>query len=77
MPEAEREPLLGDLTEEYELRASSSSRSAALKWYLRQFCASALALLWARLGRTAWISTMGVALLAYIAVGVVEVMVNA
>lgn len=76
VPATEREPLLGDLTEEYELRASASSPSAALKWYLRQFCASALPLLWVRLERSAWISTTGVALLAYIAVGVVELIVN-
>jgi hypothetical protein len=77
VPETEREPLLGDLTEEYALRARSSSSSAALKWYLRQFCASALPLLWTRLNRTAWISTTAVGLLAYIAVGVVELIVNA
>lgn len=76
VPEAEREPLLGDLMEEYELRASASSSSAARKWYLRQFCASAPVLLWGRLSGSAWISTTGVALLAYIAVGVVELIVN-
>jgi hypothetical protein len=76
VPETEREALVGDLAEEYELRASASSSTAALKWYLRQFCASAPPLLWARLTRSAWLSTTGVALLAYIAVGVVELIVN-
>jgi hypothetical protein len=72
----EREPLIGDLTEEYALRANAASPSAALKWYLQQVCASVPPLLWARLTRGAWISTLGVALLAYIAVGVVEFTVN-
>ncbi|HXR93301.1 MAG TPA: hypothetical protein VN750_23795 [Steroidobacteraceae bacterium] len=76
VPEPEREPLLGDLTEELELRSRASSASAALKWYLRQFCASVPPLLWVRLTRIAWVSTTAVALLAYIAVGVVELAVN-
>lgn len=73
-PESEREPLVGDLMEEFALRANSSSASQALRWYLRQVCASAGPLLWVRFRRGVWtwISTMGVALLAYIAVGVVD-----
>jgi hypothetical protein len=76
VPEGEREPLVGDLTEEYALRANATSSSAAFKWYLQQVCSSAPPLVWARLTRAAWISTVGVALLAYIAVGVVEFIVN-
>jgi len=74
--EGEREPLVGDLAEEYALRASAVSSSAALKWCLRQVWASVPAVLWARLTRVPWISTIGVALLAYIAVGVAELIVN-
>ena len=76
VPKHEREPLVGDLTEEYVLRTNAASSSAALKWYLQQVCASVLPLLWAKFARTAWISTVGVALLAYVAVGVVEFIVN-
>lgn len=76
VPAAEREPIIGDLVEEYALRASASSSSAALNWYLQQVCTSAAPLLWARLRSVAWISTIGVALLAYIAVGVAETTVN-
>ena len=72
----EREPLIGDLAEEYALRADTASSSAAFRWYLQQICASAAPLLYARLAEAAWIATAGVALLAYIAVGVVEVTVN-
>jgi hypothetical protein len=76
VPEGEREPLVGDLTEEYSLRANATSSSAALKWYVRQVCASASPLLWVRFTRAAWLSTIGVALLAYVAVGVVEFTVD-
>jgi hypothetical protein len=76
VPESEREPLLGDLAEEYALRANAASSSAALKWYLRQVCASVPPLLWTRLTRAEWISTVGVALLGYVAVGIVELIVN-
>ncbi len=76
VPGREREPLAGDLTEEYLLRASAASSSAALKWYLQQLCASVPPLLWASLMRAAWVSTVGVAILAYVAVGVAELTVN-
>ncbi len=75
-PENEREPLVGDLIEEYALRANATSSSAALKWYLKQVFASAPLLLRIRLTRAPWISTIGVALLAYIAVGVAELSTN-
>jgi hypothetical protein len=76
VPSDEHEPLVGDLTEEYELRAKAASSSAAFRWYLQQVGASVPPLLWARLTRAAWISTIGVAVLAYIAVGLVELTVN-
>jgi hypothetical protein len=72
----EREPLLGDLAEEYALRRNTASASAAFKWYLQQICASAPPLLYAQLTRAGWIATAGVALLAYIGVGLAELMVN-
>ncbi|HEY4342528.1 MAG TPA: hypothetical protein VGM97_21505 [Steroidobacteraceae bacterium] len=67
---------MGDLDEEYALRATTASSSAAFKWYLRQVCTSAPPLLWIRLTRNAWPATLGIALLAYLAVGVAEFMVN-
>ena len=76
VPRAEREALLGDLAEEYLLRAGAASAAAASRWYLRQICASVPPLLWARLARSGWLATAGVALLAYIGVGLVELMVN-
>ena len=76
VPKDDREPLIGDLTEEYSLRVSAVSSSAALRWYLRQVCASIPPLLWLRLSRSVWLATLGVALLAYVAVGVVQVIIH-
>jgi hypothetical protein len=76
VPSSQREALMGDLAEEYALRANGASPTAAFKWYLRQLCVSAPSLLWARIARAAWLGTAAVALLAYIAVAVVELIVN-
>src|SRR5215831_7344658 len=76
VPASEREPLVGDLAEEYALRENAASASAARRWCLQQVCSSAPPLLWARLTRITWIATLGVALLAYIAVSIVEMIVN-
>jgi hypothetical protein len=76
VPKDHREPLIGDFAEEYALRAKAGSPSAALRWYLRQICASVPPLLWARLTRAAWLSTLGVALIAYFAVGVVQIILR-
>jgi hypothetical protein len=75
-PRSEREALLGDLAEEYALRADAASSPGAYQWYLRQVCASAAPLLWARLTRSAWVATAGVAVFAYLATGLVEFIVN-
>ena len=76
VPKDVREPLMGDLAEEHALRVKAGSSSAALKWYLRQIFASIPPLLWTRLTRAAWLSTLGVALLAYFAVGVVQLTIR-
>jgi hypothetical protein len=76
VPERERAPFVGDLMEEYALHAKATSTSAAGRWCLQQICASVPSLLWLRIVRGTWLSTLGVALLAYIAVAAVEVSVN-
>ena len=75
-PKNERDPLVGDLVEEYALRSNTTSSSVALRWYMKQVLASAPLLLRVRLARVAWISTIGAALLAYIAVAVAELSVD-
>jgi uncharacterized membrane protein AbrB (regulator of aidB expression) len=76
VPKDVREPLLGDLTEEYARRVKASSSATALKWYVRQICASIVPLLWMRLTRAVWLSTLGVALLAYFIVGVAQIVIR-
>jgi hypothetical protein len=75
-PRSERAALLGDLAEEFEVRASTASSAAACRWYLRQMCASIAPLLWSRFTRSAWIATGGTALLAYFAIAIVEFTVH-
>jgi len=75
-PKSEREPLLGDLIEEYALRANATSSSAALKWCMKQVLMSAPLLLRMRLARVVWMSTIGVAFLAYVAIAVAELSVD-
>ena len=76
VPQDVREPLIGDLTEEYARRVKMASSSAASRWYLQQICASIPPLLWTRLTRAQWISTLGVAFLAYFAVGVAQLIIH-
>jgi hypothetical protein len=71
-----REALLGDLTEEYALRAKTGSPSAACWWCVRQLGASTRSLLWFSLTETAWLSTFGVALLAFLAAGETQFLIR-
>src|ERR1700760_1770285 len=77
-PRSAREAMLGDLAEEFALRAAAASPAAAARWYRRELCASPppLTLLWTRVARAPWLATMGVALLAYVGVGVAEFLVH-
>ena len=63
-----RDALLGDLCEEYGLRAASSPKAAAW-WYWLQALRSAPILLSARAWRGRWISTVAIAAAAYVMVG--------
>lgn len=64
-------PLLGDLCEEYRLRASTSPEAAA-RWYWAQVIRSCPILLWRRARRGQWLSTAGIAVAAYVGVGVLN-----
>jgi len=72
----DREPLVGDLLEEHAVRMRKVGTAQAFIWILRQVCMSAPALVRARLASVAWPSTLGVALLAWLAIAVVETLVN-
>jgi hypothetical protein len=68
LPKDLRESVLGDLNEEYARHRAASS-PAGTRWYLWQLCRSVLPLLWLCLTRNAWLSTVAVALLAFLAFG--------
>jgi len=76
VPKADREHLLGDLAEEYALRARTDSSSVAARWYLKQICASTVPVLQIRLARAVWLATMGVALRAYLVLGAAQLMIG-
>jgi hypothetical protein len=75
VPEGEREPLVGDLEEEYALRVRTDSSSAPVVWYLRQICSSIPPVIGVRLSRATWLATLGVALIAYLAVGLGQLVI--
>jgi hypothetical protein len=75
VPKADREPLIGDLEEEYALRARMDSSSAPPTWYARQICSSIPHVIALRLFAAAWLATVGVALVAYIAVGLGQLVI--
>jgi hypothetical protein len=72
VPKDIRDALIGDLMEEYARRASPTSSSAALQWYLRQICTSILPMLGTRLRRATWLATLGVGLISYFAVAALQ-----
>ena len=75
VPKRDREPLIGDLEEEYALRARVDSSSAPLGWYVRQLCSSIPPVMAHRLFAATWPATVGVALLAYVAVGLGQLVI--
>ena len=72
LPELDREAVLGDLVEEYGIRVRSASISNAAGWYWSQVWRSIPPVLWIGIRRGAWLSTVGVAIGAYIVAGMIE-----
>jgi hypothetical protein len=64
----DRDALLGDLHEEYAARASASPPAAA-RWYWNQAIRSLPILLGRRASRGRWLSTLAIAIAAYVVVG--------
>ncbi len=67
----DREAISGDLIEEYAIRYRSSAR-LVVGWYCGQVCRSIGPLLWIRLRRERWMSTLSVALVAFVFAGAIE-----
>ena len=72
VPETNREALLGDLHEEYALRAGSASASTAARWYWGQACRSIPPLMWSSARNGRWLFTLAVAIGAYVLIGLLE-----
>lgn len=72
IPEPHREALLGDLAEERALRSRSGGAPSAARWHRRQLLGSVVPLLGVAVKRSRWAATLGVALGAYLALGIVE-----
>jgi hypothetical protein len=70
LPERDRDAILGDLIEEYELRAQSTTPWMVSRWYWGQACRSIPPMVWHSVSR--WLPTLGVAMGAYIAAGALE-----
>lgn len=63
---------MGDLAEEYALRARSTSLFTVSHWYWGQVLRSIPPVIWSSIRRGHWLRTLGVAMGAYIATGIVE-----
>lgn len=72
VPEHNRDVVLGDLAEEYALRARSADSATVSRWYWGQVCRSISRVMWDSIRSGRWLSTFGVALGAYIFAGVLE-----
>jgi hypothetical protein len=72
VPESNRDAVLGDLAEEYALRARSRDGATVSRWYWGQVCRSIPSVMWDAIRSGRWLSTFGVALGAYIFAGIVE-----
>jgi hypothetical protein len=69
LPAPYREPVLGDLAEEYAIRARSGP---ALSWLAGQICRSVPALLGMAVRRDSWLGTIGIGLAAWVAASMLE-----
>jgi hypothetical protein len=66
------EAMLGDLIEEYTLRAESTSTLNASRWFWSQACRSVPSMLWSSLRSRDWLISMSVAVGVYIIMGMLK-----
>jgi hypothetical protein len=72
VPVPYREALLGDLIEEYYLRAESASPLTASRWFWSQACRSVPSVVWSSLRSGDWLISMSIAMGVYIAMGMLK-----
>lgn len=66
------EAMLGDLIEEYTLRAESTSRLTASRWFWSQACRSVPSMVWSSLRSRDWLISTSVAIGVYIVMGMLK-----
>jgi hypothetical protein len=72
VPVPYREAMLGDLIEEYTLRAESASPLAASRWFWSQACRSVPSIVWSSLRSRDWLISMSIAMGVYIIMGTLK-----
>jgi hypothetical protein len=72
IPVPYREAMLGDLIEEYTLRAESASPLAASRWFWSQAFRSVPSMVWSSLRSGDWLISMSAAMGVYIVMQIVE-----
>ena len=72
LPGRECDYVIGDLIEEYALRARRSAAMPVRYWYTMQVCRSIVPLLWMSTARAGWLGTLGIAGAAWMTASVVE-----
>lgn len=68
---------LGDLAEEYALRAQGTTTLRASRWYWGQLVRSMPQMMWMDIRRQGWVATLAVAIGAWVIAGLVESMADA
>jgi hypothetical protein len=72
VPTRYREAMLGDLIEEYNLRAKSASPLAASRWLWSQACRSIPSTVWSSLRNGNWLISMSIAAGVYIVMAMLK-----
>ncbi len=72
IPVPYREAILGDLIEEYTLRAESASPFTASGWFWGQACRSAPSMVWSWLRSWDWLISMSIAMGVYFVMGTLK-----
>jgi hypothetical protein len=72
IPVPYREAMLGDLIEEYTLRAESASSLAASRWFWGQACRSVPSMVWSALRSRDWLISISTAIGVYIVMRMLE-----
>jgi hypothetical protein len=72
VPISYREAMLGDLIEEYALRAESNSPVSASRWFWSQACRSLPSIVWCSLRRQDCLISMRIAVGVYIVMGMLK-----